>query len=165
MSAFKTFVKKIRRKKKKKKEIKKLNEFRNSLASCGENLLLFGTPEISEKKKLSIGDNCRINSCVYINSRSGVVIGDDVTFSHGAKVISTGYDIEKWINDGKKIHTTDTSVYIGNHCWIGTNAVILPGVKITGEYVVIGAGAVVTKDIAESKVLVAGVPAKIVKHF
>ncbi len=165
MSAIKTFLKKSREKKEKKKKAKKLNEFRNSLASCGDNLMLFGIPKISEKKKLSIGNDCRINSDVYINARSGVTIGDDVTLSHGAKIISTGYDIERWINSGKKFHTADTPVYIGNHCWVGANAVILPGVKITGEYVVIGAGAVVTKDITESKVAVAGVPAKVIKKF
>ena len=114
---------------------------------------------------MEIGSDCRINSKVFINARSGVTLGDDVTISHGAKIISTGYDIEHWVNTGKKIHTVNTPVYIGNHCWIGANAVILPGVKITGEYVVVGAGAVVTKDITESKVIVAGVPAKIIKNI
>ena len=66
---------------------------------------------------------------------------------------------------GEKIHVEDLPVHIGNHCWVGANAIILPGVKITGEYVVIGAGAVVTKDITESRVVVAGVPAKIIKRY
>lgn len=165
MSAIKAFMIKHRNKKEEKKKIKELNEFRKSLASCGDNLMLFGNPEIISTEYLSIGNNCKINSSVYINARSGVTIGDDVTLSHGAKIISTGYDIESWINNGKKVHTTDTPVYIGNHCWIGANAVILPGVKITGEYVVIGAGAVVTKDITESKVVVGGVPSTIIKKL
>lgn len=165
MSVFKKWIKKIRLNTKAKKELKKTEKFRNSIAFCGYNLCLYSTPEISYHNKLKIGNDCKINSSVYINARSGVTIGDDVTLSHSAKIISTGYDIDHWINTGKKLHVEDSPVFIGNHCWIGANATILPGVRITGEYVVIGAGAVVTKDIAESKVLVAGVPAEIIKHF
>ena len=106
-----------------------------------------------------------MNSGVYINARSGVTIGNDVTLSRGVQIISTGYDIERWMSTGEKIHFTDQPVFIGNHCWIGANAVILPGVRITGEYVVIGAGAIVTKDIVESNVVVAGNPAKIIKRY
>ncbi len=148
-----------------KKAAKVSAKFRKDVASCGNNLQLFGTPEISFSDKLMIGNNCKINSNVYINARSGVTIGDNVTLSHGVKIISTGYDIEHWMSTGERVHITDKPIHIGNNCWIGTNAIILPGVKITGEYVVIGAGAVVTKDITESKVLVAGNPAKIVKHY
>lgn len=165
MSAIKKWLNKRKTAKAKKKAQKKVDAFKSTLSSCGNNLHLFGTPEITGTDKLIIGDDCRLNSGVYINARSGVTIGNDVTLSCGAKIISTGYDIERWVETGKKIHTTDTPVYIGNHCWIGANAVILPGVKITGEYVVIGAGAVVTKDITECKVIVAGVPAKIIKNI
>ena len=50
---------------------------------------------------------------------------------------------------------------IGDDCWIGRRVMIMPGVKI-GEGCVIGAGAVVTKDIPPYSVA-AGVPAKVVK--
>ena len=55
----------------------------------------------------------------------------------------------------------DKSVIIGNDVWIGHNAVIMPGVNI-GNGAVIGAGAVVTKDV-EAYSVVAGVPAKKIK--
>jgi len=51
---------------------------------------------------------------------------------------------------------------IGNHVWIGANAVILSGIKI-GNHAVIAAGAVVTKDIP-AYAIVGGVPAKIIKY-
>ncbi len=164
-SSIKKWLNERKAAKAKKNAEKQLNAFKATLYSCGDNLKLFGTPEIMGTKNLIIGNDCRLNSGVYINARSGVTIGDDVTLSCGAKIISTGYDVEHWMETGEKIHTVDTPVYIGNHCWIGANAIILPGVKITGEYVVIGAGAVVTKDITESKVIVAGVPAKIIKNI
>ena len=152
-------------KKQERASLKKQKSFAESLASCGENLKLFGEPIIFSPERLSVGDDFRINHNVYINARSGVTIGDDVTLSYGAKIISTGYDVEHWMNTGEKMHIVDAPVTIGNHCWIGTDAIILPGVNITGEYVVVAAGAVVTKDITESKVVVGGVPAKIIKRY
>jgi acetyltransferase-like isoleucine patch superfamily enzyme len=53
-------------------------------------------------------------------------------------------------------------IIIGNDVWIGANAVILPGVNI-GNGAVIGAGAVVTKDVPDYAVVV-GVPAKVLKY-
>ena len=165
MTFFKKRIKKKLLSLKNKKEEKKLVAFKNSIAYCGDDLHLFGEPEISHRNKLKIGNSCRINSGVYLNARSGIEIGDDVTLSNGVKILSTGYDLEQWMNNGQKIHSLNTPVRIGNHCWIGTNAIILPGVEISGEFVVVGAGAVVTKSIEESNVLVAGNPAKIVKHY
>lgn len=52
-------------------------------------------------------------------------------------------------------------VVIGNDVWIGMRSIIMPGVNI-GNGVVIGAGAVVTKDIPDYAV-VGGVPAKIIR--
>lgn len=54
-------------------------------------------------------------------------------------------------------------VVIGHNVWIGGNAIINPGVTI-GNNVVIGSGSVVTRDVPDN-VLVAGVPARIVKHL
>ena len=54
-------------------------------------------------------------------------------------------------------------VKIRDNVWIGSNAVILPGVTI-GENTVIGAGAVVTKDIPSGSVAV-GVPARVIKSM
>ena len=147
------------------KEQKRIAKIRSKFNSCGSGLRVFGDPIIYAPNRLSVGNNCRLNHNVYINARSGVTLGDDVTLSYGSKIISTGYDVEHWVNTGEKKHIDDTPVFIGNHCWICTDAIILPGVKITGEYVVIAAGAVVTKDITESRVVVAGSPAKIIKKI
>lgn len=53
-------------------------------------------------------------------------------------------------------------VTIGDDAWIGTRVIILPGVSV-GKGAIIGAGAVVTKDVPEYAV-VAGVPAKVIKY-
>ncbi len=61
----------------------------------------------------------------------------------------------------KKRYNEFGSCIVGNDVWVATNAVILRGVKV-GNGVIIGAGAVVTKDIAPYSI-VAGVPAKKIK--
>lgn len=147
------------------KNLRRILQFKKRLGACGDELFLYGEPFISFPKNVIIGNKCKINPNVYINARCGVTIGDDVTLSYGSKIISTGYDIEHWVATGEKRHITDAPVFIGNHCWICTDAIILPGVKITGEYVVVAAGAVVTKDITESRVVVAGSPARIIKRI
>lgn len=148
---------------------KKTNGFKekieNQVDKCGTGLEVFGDVDISYPERVTIGDNCKLNHQVYLNARSGITIANDVSVSYGAKLVSTGYDLEHWIQTGERIHFEDKPIYIGNHCWIGAGAIILPGVNITGEYVVVAAGAVVTKDIIESKVVVAGSPAKIVKRL
>ena len=53
-------------------------------------------------------------------------------------------------------------VYIGKYCIIGINSIIMPGIKIS-DHVVVGAGAVVTKDIP-AHCIVAGNPSKIIKR-
>lgn len=59
-------------------------------------------------------------------------------------------------------HEAGRDVSIGKNCWVGMNAVILPGVAL-GNRTVVAAGAVVTKSFNDGYVVIAGVPAKIIK--
>ena len=56
-----------------------------------------------------------------------------------------------------------SEIRIGNDVWLGANVTILPGVTI-GDNVIVGAGAVVTKDIPDNSLAV-GVPARVVKEI
>lgn len=140
-------------------------DFKLALKKCGKDLEVFGKPELSFPQNIVVGDGFKINALVYLNGRSGIQIGNFVTISRGAKIISTGYDLDEFFSSGERIHVTDQPIFIGDYCWICVDAIVLPGVRITGNHVVVAAGAVVTKDITESRVIVAGNPARIVKRM
>lgn len=80
----------------------------------------------------------------------GIHIGHESYFASGAIMFS--HDFAR----GLKIDT-----FIGERCFIGANAIIMAGVKI-GDEVIVGSGAVVTKDVP-SNCIVAGNPAKVIK--
>lgn len=130
----------------------------------GRHNRVYGKISIIQPNKFEIGNECRINHNCYINASNGIILGDDVTLSAGSSIISTGIDYLSWAN-GTRRHISTGGVTIGSHVWIGANSTILPGVSITGEYVVIAAGAVVTGDINQSYCIYGGCPAKIIKRF
>ncbi len=76
----------------------------------------------------------------------------------GVKIATINHDL----NELHKIYAYG-KVTIKKNAWIGMNVTICPGVTI-GEYAVVGAGAVVTKDVPDYAV-VAGVPAKVIKYL
>jgi len=112
--------------------------------------------------KISIGRNVwksfAFSGGCYIQGRNGVTIGDDTRFAPGVKIISANHDphdLSKW---------QDTQpITIGKRCWIGVNAVILPGVQLEDD-VVVGAGAVVTNSFPRGSVI-AGVPARVISRI
>lgn len=62
------------------------------------------------------------------------------------------------------LHTEPRSIELGDHCWLGTNVVITPGV-VLGPHTVVGANAVVTKSFPEGYCVLGGVPAKVIKRL
>ncbi len=117
--------------------------------------------------KCQIGRDCRIESFVYIEE--GVVIGDRVKIKPNV-FIPTGITIEDDVFIGPNATFTNDKHPRVNGSWkifetnvgrgasIGAHAVILPGVTI-GPEAVVGAGSVVTKDVAAGAIVV-GNPAR-----
>ena len=114
---------------------------------------------VYQNAKLELGYGY-INAGAQIRCMNHISIGNQCAI--GRNVIIMDYDAhELFYNDGTK-NTITSPVIIGNHVWIGANAIILKGVSI-GDNAVIGAGAVVTKDVP-SNTVVAGVPAIVLKE-
>ena len=114
-------------------------------------------PFVEIQGSVTIGKNTRIQSHAFICEY--VIIGDNCFISHGAMFINDVFSIGSPAINRKDLWKNTS---IGNNVSIGTNASILP-VKIC-DNVVIGAGSVVTKDIAEPGIY-AGNPAKKIRSI
>ncbi len=117
----------------------------------------FVGPFVEIQKGAKIGKRCRIQSHAFICDL--VTIGDDCFISHGAMFINDLFEMGGPAG-GSREQWRPTK--LGNRVSIGTNATILPVTICDG--VVIGAGAVVTKDIAKSGIYV-GNPARLLRCF
>lgn len=104
-------------------------------------------------KHVTIGNNCVINRHCYIDGRGGIQIGDNVSISPQAYLVSLTHDPQD-----SAFAVIPRMVRIEDCVWIGVRAIVLPGV-VLGQGCVVGAGAVVTKNV-EPYVIVAGVPAR-----
>lgn len=102
---------------------------------------------------ISIGNNCVINRQCYLDGRTGVIIGNNVNISFQTCLLTLTHN-----PDSPEFMAIGRPITINDHAWIGSRAIILPGVTI-GEGAVIGAGAVVAKDVPPY-VIAAGVPAR-----
>lgn len=108
-------------------------------------------------KNITIGKNVFINSGCHFQDQGGIEIGDGVLIGHNV-VLAT---INHAIAPSEKRKNYYAPIKIGNNVWIGSNTTVLPGVTI-GEWSVIAAGTVVTKDVPPYTV-VGGVPARVLK--
>jgi len=128
-------------------------------------VLHFGKNVNIEKKAsftpgLSIGDNSGIGISSEINGP--VTIGKNVMMGPEVVIYTSGHRFDRIDIPMMEQGSTDTEpVIIGDDVWIGRRVIIMPGVRI-GTGCVIGAGAVVTKNVPDYSV-VGGVPAKIIK--
>lgn len=112
-------------------------------------------PFVEIQRQVTIGRRCRIQSHAFICEL--VTIGDDCFVSHGAMFINDRFAIGGPARGRKELWK---STRLGNQVSIGTNATILP-VTIC-DHVVVGAGAVVTRDITEPGTYV-GSPARLLR--
>lgn len=109
-------------------------------------------PEI---RHLHIGQNSIINRKCILDRRGGLYIGDNVNISSEVAIYTAGHEI-----DSTDFAYYTKSVYIDDYVWIGTRAMIMPGVRV-GKGAMVMPGAIVTKNI-DAYSIVAGIPAKVI---
>lgn len=107
---------------------------------------------------LEIGDGAVIAPDVRIDFTGGVVLGPEALISEGVRIYTHDHDTV----DFKKVHSSNLT--IGRHVWFGARAMVLASVRHIGDGAVIGAGSIVTKDVAPGAVVV-GNPAREVKRI
>ncbi|MFG6384803.1 MAG: galactoside O-acetyltransferase [Lachnospiraceae bacterium] len=117
--------------------------------------------------QFAYGRNTHIGDYTYINFNFTVVddgdvyIGNHVMIAPNVTISPTGHPICPELR--AKGMQFSIPVHIGNNVWIGSNAVILPGVSI-GDHSVIGAGSIVTKDIP-ANVIAVGTPCHVLREI
>ena len=123
--------------------------------SIGDDVFI--GPFVEIQKDVKIGERCKIQSHTFICEL--VTIGNDCFVGHGVMFVNDTFSIGGPARGNKALWK---STRIGNHVSIGSNATILP-IEICND-VVIGAGAVVTKNITEPGIY-AGNPAKKMRNI
>lgn len=126
----------------------------------GKNTTIESGFRFGMRDLLKIGQNTQINEDVYIQS---AIIGDYVLIAQNVAILSVTHNFNR-LDIPIRLQGSEKSkpVTIENNVWIGRNAVIMPGL-ILGEGSIIGAGAVVTKNVPQNAI-VGGVPAKIIRY-
>ena len=106
-------------------------------------------------KNIEIGDDTIIGDHVFLDGRAKLTICSHVDIASSVMIYNSEHNLES-----QDFSAREETVEIGDFCFVGPRAIILPGVKI-GKGAVVAAGAVVTRDVPEFAI-VGGVPAKVI---
>ena len=154
--------------------------------SLNDSVVVHGCPEIQGTKQIRLGRDVLLYRALYLETQAAgeIVIGDDVVISRGVHLVAftqirigTGSMLGEYSSLRDANHQfpaipntmlrdsghDSAAIILGNNVWVGRGAVILAGVTV-GDNAVIAANAVVTKTVP-ANVVVAGVPARVIKHF
>ncbi len=116
-----------------------------------------GEGRVVLKKHAEISAGC------FLVAKNKIIIGENSTLAFQVTILTTANPNGPYNALSKLYKPISEPVIIGDNVWIGANSTILPGVRI-GNMSVVAAGSVVTKDVPDH-VLVAGVPARIIKKI
>ena len=116
------------------------------------------TSRVMHPRNLHVAPGARASFALsggcYIQATNHIYIGNGTIFAPGTKIISANHDTHNLA-----CACAARPIRIGAHCWLGANAIILPGVEL-GDRVTVGAGAVVTKSFPAGSTI-GGIPAKL----
>lgn len=143
-----------------------IRKFRSAVAGAcldkhGKNINIEKGADFGRGRGITIGNNSGLGKNCSV--RGPLEIGDNVMMGPDVVILTNNHCTERIdIPMNQQGTLPNEKVVIANDVWIGTRAVILPGVHI-GNGCIIAAGAVVTKDVPDFAV-VGGVPAKVIKY-
>lgn len=129
---------------------------RHMLGKMGRSPSVLMGLEVRKPGNIELGDQVVLNRAVLLDGRGGkIVIGDNADIAQEVAVWTLSHDAHD-----DQHRAIGGPVTIEDYAWIGHRAIIMPGVRI-GRGAVVGAGAVVTKDVPPMAI-VGGVPAKVI---
>lgn len=131
-------------------------------ARVGARVVFYPGVWIAPPSGLTLGNDVDLALGVLITTGGGVAIGDRTLIGYRTQILSANHSIPKRPARIFDAHHQKGRVSIGSDVWIGAQCVVLPGVSI-GEGAVVGAGSVVTRDVAAWSIAV-GNPATAIRH-
>lgn len=138
---------------------KRVALIRQMMGRVGNNVWIEPPLHVAYGSQISIGDNFYANFNLVVVDDGKVIIGNNVMIAPNVTISTTGHPIDPAVRiTGQQFSQTVT---LEDNVWIGSGAIINPGVTI-GRNSVIGAGSVVTKDIP-ANVVAAGVPCRVLR--
>lgn len=129
--------------------------------TTGEHIHVEANIRVDYGYNIYIGENFYSNHDLTILDVAPVTIGDNCMVAPGVHIYTATHPTDPMERNSGLEYAKP--VVIGDNCWIGGRSIINPGVTI-GNNVVIASGTVVTKDVPDN-VVVAGVPAKVIKQI
>jgi len=133
-------------------------KWKSQLEYLGEDVVFHSGVVIHNCEKVSIKKGTCIAEYVHMWGGGGIEIGENVLIASHAVITSLTHEAKAPLYKSSLI---SEKVYIEDNVWIGTHAVILPGIRVR-KNAIIGAGAVVTKDVSANDIVV-GVPARSIR--
>lgn len=133
---------------------------RRIVKQCGDGIFVKDHCYFGNGERLTIGNRTQLGQ----NSKLGgeISLGDDILMGPDIIIMATSHAFDRIdIPINQQGATEEQPVKIGNDVWIGTRAIIMPGVEI-GAHSIIASGSVVTKSFPKYSII-GGVPAKIIK--
>ena len=106
------------------------------------------------------GKNVYVNFNLTLVDDTHIYVGDYTMIGPNVVIATAGHPILPELRE--QAYQYNMPVRIGKNCWIGSGAIILPGITI-GDNVVVGAGSVVTKDLP-SNVVAVGNPCRVLRE-
>lgn len=110
-------------------------------------------------RNIHVSENVFINSGCRFQDQGGIFVGAGSLIGHNVVIATLNHDLDP----GRRAVMHPQSVHIGEKVWIGSGAILLPGVTV-GDGAVVGAGSVVTRDVAPMTAVV-GNPARKIKDI
>ena len=129
--------------------------YRLARIKIGKGSTIHTKTRFYDPRNIIIDEDTIVGEGVVLDGREKLVIGSHVDIASEVMIYNSQHDIED-----ENFSAVDKPVVIEDYVFVGPRSIILPGVKI-GKGAVVGAGAVVTKDVPPFAI-VGGVPAKII---
>ena len=132
------------------------SKWKSKLSHLGKKVVFYRGVVIHNSMNVSIGSGTAIAEYVHMWGGGGIKIGENVLIASHVIISSVSHNP---MADLYKESSIKKEICIEDNVWLGAGSIILPGVRI-GRNAIIGAGAVVTKDVNPSDIVV-GIPARI----